>query len=178
MKKRLALPLLLLGSLFYTTIAWSQLVQLAKQPDSLTSGRNTFRPLTLGNDTQGAYSMSEVMAPGHFGAPLHQHKTYTESFYVLAGYLTVYLNGKIHRLGPGSFLLVPRGAPHTMDNTDAEPVRFLLTVSPSALFEGLMAEQVEMAKTLKPNHPDFKKRMSELYQKYDMEVLGVSPIKH
>lgn len=173
MKKRLFPCLLLLVG---NTTAWTQAVQSAKQPDSLTRGRNTFRPLTQGKDTQGAYSMSEVIAPGHFGAPLHQHKTYTESFYVLVGHLTVYLNGKTERLGPGSFLLVPRGTPHTMDNTDAEPVRFLLTVSPSALFEGLMTEQVELAKTLKPNHPDYRKRMSELYQKYDMEILGPSPI--
>ena len=143
-----------------------------KTPFSLFAPAGWF----IQQDTQGAYSMSEVIAPGHFGAPLHQHKTYTESFYVLVGHLTVYLNGKTERLGPGSFLLVPRGTPHTMDNTDAEPVRFLLTVSPSALFEGLMAEQVELAKTLKPNHPDYRKRMSELYQKYDMEILGPSPI--
>jgi quercetin dioxygenase-like cupin family protein len=132
--------------------------------------------LAQGKDTQGAYSMSEVTAV-RLNAPLHQHKTYSESFYVLAGHLTVYVDGKTHRLGPGSFLLVPPGTPHTMGNTDTQPVRFLITVSPSSLFDQQMAEQAELTKTLKPDHPDYRKRMGELYQKYDMEILGPSPIK-
>lgn len=175
MKKHLILSLFLLVGLFGNTTAWAQDVQSAKSQDSLTTGRTAFRPLIQGKDTEGAYAMSEIRVR-ELTAPLHQHKTYTESFYVLAGYLTVYLNGRTQRLGPGSFLLVPKGTPHTMSNRDDQPVRFLVTVSPSGSFEGLMAEQAELVKTLKPNHPDFRKRMNELYQKYDMEVLGPSPI--
>lgn len=99
MKKGLILRLLLLVDLLGNTTAWSQAIQSAKQPASLTTGKSLFRPLVQGKDTQGAYSMSELTVR-ELTAPLHQHKTYTESFYVIAGYLTVYLDGKTQRLGP------------------------------------------------------------------------------
>ena len=46
------------------------------------------------------------------GVDPHTHFDHTDSFYVLEGEVEFLLNGEYHRVGPGTFLSVPRNVEH------------------------------------------------------------------
>lgn len=70
------------------------------------------------------------------GPPLHLHREQDDTFYVLEGTLTVQVGEELVDLGPGGFLSVPPGVPHTFDNLrDGGPVRGINVMTPGGLFD-------------------------------------------
>lgn len=59
---------------------------------------------------------------------LHQHAT--QFFYVLAGELTIELDGEEHRLTPSTGLTVPMQTPHQVFNCGRDDARFLVISQP------------------------------------------------
>lgn len=93
-----------------------------------------------GVETAGAWTLLEYHVPPCFaGAPLHWHRSYSESFYILSGTVTVQLEDRICQALPGSFVLVPPGIVHRFSNQEAVPAMFLSVVAPSGL-EHFLAE--------------------------------------
>jgi mannose-6-phosphate isomerase-like protein (cupin superfamily) len=79
-----------------------------------------------GEQTSGTFFLSEsTIAPGFPGPPLHRHEQLHDMFYVLDGVLTMRLGEDAHEVGPGTFVCVPPGTPHTFSNPGERPVRFL-----------------------------------------------------
>ncbi len=70
--------------------------------------------------------------------PNHFHALQEESFEVLSGKLTVWLDGKTHILSTGDKITLPTNVPHNHFNNDDEPVTFLQSVTPALDFEYLM----------------------------------------
>jgi mannose-6-phosphate isomerase-like protein (cupin superfamily) len=64
-------------------------------------------------------------------APLHLHHADDEAWYVLEGSLTVLVGKEEVEARAGSGVLVPRGTAHTYWNPAAEPVRYLLIMTPN-----------------------------------------------
>ena len=95
-------------------------------------------------DTESGVSVFEfVQPPMSLGAPPHQHLHEDEFFYILEGELTTLLGDETVAVGPGSLLVLPRGAPHGFWNVGDEPARVLLVVSGSdfdGFFEAVAAE--------------------------------------
>ncbi|HMQ34902.1 MAG TPA: cupin domain-containing protein [Chloroflexaceae bacterium] len=96
----------------------------------------------VGADTGGAFALMEyVLAPGG-GAGLHSHSREDESFYVLAGELTVQLGDETAVVTPGELLRIPRGTRHAFVNRGPEPLTALVLLTPAGLeqfFVGLAA---------------------------------------
>ncbi|MGI8732858.1 MAG: cupin domain-containing protein [Pyrinomonadaceae bacterium] len=88
--------------------------------------------------------------------------------------LTVRIDDKTSEYSAGSYVLVPRGTAHAQGNLGKVPVRFLLTITPSG-FERSFKDRAELFKTMKPDHPEFKKKREENAKKwkYDVEFLAV-----
>jgi hypothetical protein len=107
---------------------------------------------------------------------LHRHNHSDESFYVVSGELTLFLNGRISKLGPGSFVHIPRGTPHSQGNRSPNPVKLLMRTSPSG-FEGFMRDRVELIKEAPRGSEEFRRRIQEIASRYDLETLGPSPIE-
>ena len=85
----------------------------------------------VSDDTFGAWSLMQLSAPPHYeGPPLHWHRRTTEAFFVLAGILTVHLDGRIYHVPAGGFVLVTPGLVHTYSNPADQGVQFLILVSP------------------------------------------------
>lgn len=63
-------------------------------------------------DTGGAYLLIHDALEGGKTTPLHVHPHSDESFYVLAGAITVHLDGVDHRVEAGGLAMAPRGVPH------------------------------------------------------------------
>ena len=90
--------------------------------------------------TGGDFSlMARTLPPGGRKPPAHRHVNCSEAFFVLDGPIAFTLDGRDLTGGPGDFLLVPRGAPHTFGNAGTETARLLVLHAPAmdAYFEEL-----------------------------------------
>ena len=95
-----------------------------------------------GEQTDGTLTAFEtVVGPGD-GPPLHTHANEGESVYVLDGEMRFKLGAEIQAAPAGSFVFIPRGAPHTWQNVGDGPARILIHFTPSGMerfFDGFAA---------------------------------------
>jgi len=82
-----------------------------------------------GEQTHDAFTFLEWHAPVGFGPPRHVHRAEDEAFYVLEGEMRVECDGRTWELGPGGFVLLPRGLEHCFVVTS--PVRGLQVTAPA-----------------------------------------------
>jgi quercetin dioxygenase-like cupin family protein len=80
-------------------------------------------------EVEASYGPSGSPPPKHF------HPGQDEHFEVLAGELTVRLDGSERVLGPGDTIDIPRGSVHQMWNPGAEPARVLWQTRPAGRTE-------------------------------------------
>jgi mannose-6-phosphate isomerase-like protein (cupin superfamily) len=66
-----------------------------------------------GEQSGGAYSLSETWGARGNMPPLHVHRRNDETFYVLEGDVRLFLGDREIMLAPGQAALAPRGVPHT-----------------------------------------------------------------
>ena len=89
--------------------------------------------------TGGAFSMFEIVAPPGGGPPLHRHAP-CEAFHVLEGTLVIRgADGAETPACPGDTVFVAANAPHTYRNPGPGRVRFLVTLAPGG-FEAFFAD--------------------------------------
>lgn len=121
-----------------------------------------------GEETDGAFSLLESREPPALSPPLHIHRDAAESFYVIEGEYEMFVDGKRYLCGPGSFVFIPAGVPHTF-RVGATPGRKLNLYTPAAMvgyFDDLAAaaaagvDDAEIAK---------------IAARYDMDVIGPVP---
>jgi len=143
------------------------------EPPEFTYDAGTVKYLASSEDTNRGWSLVELKEMPGYKTNLHRHNNTDEAFYVLEGVLTVKINDKTSEYPAGSYVLVPRGTPHAQGNFGKVPVKVLLTITPSG-FEQSFKDRVELFKTVKPDHPDYRKMREELARKskVDVERLG------
>lgn len=130
-----------------------------------------------GKDTNGHFSLVEVVEHEGAAAPLHVHHNEDEAFWILDGSLTFEVGEKTIKAETGSFLFGPRDVPHRY-TVDKGPARLLFILTPSG-FEEFIRETSEPASSpiLPPRSdaPPTDEEMEQLMpivQKYGMEILG------
>ena len=121
-----------------------------------------------GSLTGGRYDFMVGDIPYLSGPPLHVHHEQDDTFFVLDGVLTVQAGDELFELGPGDFVTVPPGIPHTFDNVkkDQPPVKVCNLMTPG----GLDAAFRDYA-TLGPGTPD-PARIAALHEKYGTDMVG------
>jgi quercetin dioxygenase-like cupin family protein len=83
--------------------------------------------------TAGRYGLVEYhVAPHSPGAMPHVHRTFSESFYVLSGELTIYAAGSWRPFSPGDYALVHEGGSHGFRNDGDEWASFLILFAPGS----------------------------------------------
>ena len=99
----------------------------------------------------GAYTLFEEVPP-LADTPLHVHRDEDELFYVLEGEHVFRVGDDEHTVGPGGFVLAPRGVPHSQRRIVPGEGRELVLVTPGGL-EGFFRElaAAETAGTLGPD---------------------------
>ena len=104
------------------------------------------------------------------GPPLHFHKTFEDSFFVLDGVMTVQLGDEVVELRPGDFATAPPGVPHSLTNTNAEQrgCRAVNLLTPGVGFDRYL-EQIDRLAAQK----DYE-GMEQLNREYDVTVVGPS----
>lgn len=92
-----------------------------------------------GEQSGGAFALSDQLIPAGFGPPPHIHHRDDEGFFVIDGELIIWCGDDTHLLGPGDFAYLPRGVQHTFKNTGENPARVLVLNSPPG-FEDFVAD--------------------------------------
>lgn len=131
-----------------------------------------------GKDTDGKYSLVEIVDQERMVTPLHVHHNEDEGFWILEGSLTFEVGDKTIKAEAGSFLFGPKDVPHRY-TVDKGPARLLFILSPSG-FEDFIRETSEPAPTPLPPLPDAPPTDEEMeqlmpmpiLQKYGLEFLG------
>lgn len=100
--------------------------------------------LVTGAESGGSYFAMEALVPPGGGPPPHIHRNEDETFYLIEGDCTFRLGDDTVLAGPGDFVNVPRGTVHCFRNDGTEPMRMILTFTPSGL-EKFFEETLEPA---------------------------------
>lgn len=115
-----------------------------------------------------------LVEPPGYRTPVHVHNQTDETFYVLSGELTLFIDGQTVTVKAGDYVFIPRGTPHAQGNRGDQPTRLLLTVAPGD-FVGFFRAREEIVKTTPPGHADYGPRMRALGQTYDIQNLADPP---
>lgn len=112
---------------------------------------NLVRMKATGVQTRGQLTVAEFLNPPGFAPPLHRHLDEDELFYVVSGSAEFHCDGRVFSTGPGDFVLLPVGLPHSFIVGDHEPLRALQITTPSG-FEGFA--RAAGVPALEPRLPD------------------------
>ncbi|TDQ05554.1 cupin domain [Labedaea rhizosphaerae] len=80
--------------------------------------------------TRGRLTVAEFVNPPGFAPPLHRHLEEDEAFYILDGAAEFRCDGSSFAAGPGDFVLLPAGLPHTFLVDPDAPLRCLQITTP------------------------------------------------
>ena len=126
--------------------------------------------------TGGQFILVEQLAPRGTATPLHAHPEDDESFWILEGEMTFYLeDGQPMPASAGSFVHIPKGyVPHAFQ-VDSETARFLILSTPQ--HEAFIRAGAEPAqgRTLPPAAPPDMDKVMAAANAYGVEILGPPP---
>ena len=86
-----------------------------------------------GEDTGGAYSLTDSVVPSGGGPRPHIHHREDEAFWVLEGELEVMVGESTFKASAGSFVHLPKDIPHSYENIGLGPARFITLIVPAGL---------------------------------------------
>ena len=119
-----------------------------------------------GADTDGRFTVIETIVPPGGGPPRHVHSREDEAFSILEGEFEFYIDNETIPASPGSFLIAPRGVPHTFKNVGNAPGKFLVVCQPAGFDEFAL----EFAK-LPVDQPPDPAKLAEIGAQYGIEFL-------
>ena len=125
--------------------------------------------------TGGRFALTEQLFPGGMATPLHSQPEDDESFYVLEGEVTFYLDdGQPIPASAGTFVHVPAGVAHAF-HVDSETARILnITTAQHERFFRATSDPAQ-TRTIPPDAPPDMERIMAAAQEYGVEILGPPP---
>ena len=100
---------------------------------TIIAAGDEYRYLATGKDTDGEYFLFEAIVPPGGGPPLHIQTREEEAFYILDGELTFYTSDGEVSAGPGTYINVPKGAPHRFKNNTEQTAKMLVFFAPAGI---------------------------------------------
>lgn len=119
----------------------------------------------LGADTGGAYTFGEHHLVIDF--PPHVHHRDDEGLYVLDGRITAVVGDESFSIGPGDFLFMPKGVPHSLASESDSPPRLLFVSTPGGI-EHLMDDLTDL---MAAGHRRSSPEWQELEAKHEWTLL-------
>ncbi len=126
-----------------------------------------------GEDTGGAYSLTDSTVPPQGGPPPHIHHREDEAFWVLEGELEILVGENSFRARAGSFVHLPKGILHSYQNVGPGPARFLTLMVPAGLekfFEEVGKPGADLSSP-PPFEEEDTERLLAVAPKYGVEIL-------
>lgn len=128
-----------------------------------------------GAQTRGRLTAVEFLNPPGFAPPLHRHLAEDEFFYVLSGTARIVCDGERFAAGPGDFVLLPVGLPHSFVVGPDEPWHVLQLTTPGG-FEDYLAAVGEPARERRlPDPAPIDPARLAHGAGYPVEILGPPP---
>ena len=93
---------------------------------------------TLSQDTNGTYSLMEMVVYPQTGSPLHIHSREDESFWVQSGEIQFQIDHQTLVATPGTFIYSPKGQIHSFANVSDRPATVLCWITPAGLEQFFM----------------------------------------
>jgi quercetin dioxygenase-like cupin family protein len=101
---------------------------------------DTYRLVTTGAETNGAYALIDMVIPAGGGPGPHSHESFEEAFYVLEGEIEVGSETSFYTARAGDFVRIPKGGIiHQFQNRREASARLLCIAVPAGL-ESLFQE--------------------------------------
>jgi len=119
-------------------------------------------------DSGGSLTIEEWGLPPGVMIPPHTHTREDECNFVLEGELTCDVGGEIVVAPVGSYVLKPRGVPHALCNTGAEPVWVMEILTPGG-FKGYFDDYEQIASKLASgeiNEEEHRRARAKLGERY------------
>jgi mannose-6-phosphate isomerase-like protein (cupin superfamily) len=129
--------------------------------------------LASAKTTGGALGAVDGVLPPGFSPPLHVHSREDEPMYVVEGKVRFRAGEEEFEAGPGSFVFLPKGVPHTFLVEGDQPARILELAIPG----GLEQFHVEAGKPAEgpglppPEAPDVE-RLEEAAHRHGIQQIG------
>ena len=134
--------------------------------DEFTMVGSQFFHKVQSKDTNGVFSVIEIVTPPGKGVSLHVHEREDELVYLLEGEIEVTLGDQTMKAVPGVIALLPRGIPHAFTSIGDKPSRLLDTILPGQ-FDNYF---VELAALFAAGEPS-EEQIDELSVKYAIKYL-------
>ena len=93
-----------------------------------------------------------TVAPGG-GAPLHVHDDLDDSFYLVSGRLAMRCGEQAFAVGPGAYVALPHGVPHTFRVVGDEPAVMLQVHADDSFLRFIRAAGLAASRTWPPAGP-------------------------
>lgn len=126
------------------------------------------------DQTEGRYTVMELLGPKGFASPLHIHRNEDEFFVVLSGEVRVQHGDDVVEAVAGSVVYGPRDVPHAF-HVDSAEARLLLLFGPAGV-EGFFREGGKPARSLGLPPPDEqfpdREALMEIAARYQQEFVG------
>jgi quercetin dioxygenase-like cupin family protein len=132
---------------------------------ALNVGGHTVREVITSEDSGGSYYVLDQISPPGFGVPPHSHTLEDEIVFVIAGEFDIFLNGTVHKVGPGAVVDFPRGSLHGFKCTGSEAGHTKWVVMAGGNFQTFFRELA----TFPPGPPDFV-RLDALHRRHGISM--------
>jgi quercetin dioxygenase-like cupin family protein len=142
---------------------------VADNPLISNGSTSRLRMVVPGSATAGRYGLFEYhVAPHSPGAAPHVHRTFSESFFVLSGTLTIHAAGQWQPYGTGNYALVHEGGAHGFRNDGDEWAAFLILFAPGIARESFFLELAELRRSGRTLSPE---EMTAFYARHDQVMV-------
>lgn len=141
---------------------------------------DSFEFIETAADTNGDHVSVKATVKGKGKqVPDHIHVVQDETFEVLSGRLTVWVDGKTTTVEAGEKISLPRNQAHNHYNNDEAPVAYIHTVAPALDFEHLLENLVGLAADGKGKNGKFSLLQQLVTLKYldSKTYLASAPIR-
>lgn len=107
---------------------------------------DTYEFLETAKDTNGGYVLlkANINSKGQL-VPNHYHALQDETFEVISGIMTIWLDGKTVNLAAGEKITLPKNIPHNHYNAEDSPLCYLHRVEPALDFDYLIENLAGLA---------------------------------
>jgi mannose-6-phosphate isomerase-like protein (cupin superfamily) len=123
-------------------------------------------------ETDGRYTLVEIVVPPDYATPLHAHEREDEAFWILDGEAVFDVGGERFDASAGSYLLAPRGEAHRF-TAGARGARILFLFTPGGFERYIEATSVAARRpTVPPADVTPPENVAEIARAFGTEIFG------
>jgi quercetin dioxygenase-like cupin family protein len=143
-------------------------------PDLAIGVRTRVSHLATGATTDGQFGLYRwdmaAVAPTSTTSEGHYHRTFSESFYILGGTVSLYNGDRSIDATAGDYLYVPPGGIHGFANNSGQAASMLVLFTPGAPREAYFEELADIVAT---GRELSDQQWVELYARHDQYPAGI-----